>query len=298
MMRTAVLLVAVLLVAGCSKPAQIKGDEAPNPTISADDLGAARGLVVDSEQMPLAGVKIRLIGNPANATSDAHGRFVFSDLPPKLWLMVATKEGYFERQTGLEIQSGQTTNITISLDAFPPPTPYVDASYTLDGAIRGGYAYRVAGTRGNSSGNPSTIYPDALRTKNSDYLHPQSGDWTAILIEAEWEPNSDFSRALALELTVPEKINDQGSWTLQYKLWGDGGSSPLRWRLDRTTYDSWREANPRFFPVLDRGIMFTVKADAPADNSVGLFPDQRFTLYGTIAYNAPLDEGYTRLPPS
>src|SRR5690349_15961209 len=105
----AALLFAVLTLAGCSQP-PAKDTVDDDPTLelgleATDTTGVLRGVVVDEAIRPVANVSIVATGSGATrmATSNADGAFGFDGLSPGVYIVKASKPGFFPAQTNADV---------------------------------------------------------------------------------------------------------------------------------------------------------------------------------------------------
>ncbi len=81
--------------------------------------GTIKGVVTDESELPIPGALLtvssdKLIGGAMQYTSDADGNFVFAELPPGSYKLVAAKQGFGEvTKSGVTVAVGRTTNVNI-----------------------------------------------------------------------------------------------------------------------------------------------------------------------------------------
>jgi hypothetical protein len=285
------IVVVALILSGCADPkAGLLASDVPRASHDAES-GGIEGIVVDPEFRPIGGARMQLIGVPSVVNSTGDGRFAFSGLVAQDYLMVVTASGFFESKQGVSVPVGNVTEVRVILRPIPPAVPYADASYVFNGVIRHGYAYRVASQESNFSGFAPSTYPEAIRSIHQSSIVPR-GDFQTLLLEVDWTPSSDQSDQLALQLRYYGK-------GVSLTPFVTGGDPALRWRMDRPSYDALR----RDFPGIDFstpiGLQLTVTpaTDGGQPVDVGVYVEQRFTVYGTIGYNGFLAPDYTRVAP-
>lgn len=142
----------VLVLAGCS--ATPPSSEAPDTTYedlglqAAQDRGVIRGVVVDEAITPLPGAVVTRTGGES-ATTDAQGRFGFSNVEPGTQFLSASRPGYTSVQSVTEVEAGvlEPRSVTIQLTRIPGSEPrvvalvwhgFMQCSWTLGGAFATG----------------------------------------------------------------------------------------------------------------------------------------------------------------
>lgn len=295
-LKVCLLLILLAVAAGCAGPASPVKGGAPSASFDGES-GGIEGVVMDDEERPLSGATVQLVGAHRSTNTTEDGRFAFSQLPPTTYLLLAEKSGFVKRQVPVDVPQGNVSRVRIALAPVPPPLPYADAGFTLNGYIRGGYSYRVASTSGNGSGNSGGAVPEAARTINTGTLYPKAG-WQTILIEVGWTPASQHSDQLALNITFPEKL-EGGAVSTATQRAVTGGDAPLRWRWDRDDFEEARKKRANLSFETFVGLRFAVTTATSPNGlyDVGVYVEQKFTVYATVGYNGPLDPSYSRLPP-
>lgn len=290
-------VILALSLAGCAGGPAAPVSERPTASFN-EETGGIEGLVVDDEERPIGGASVKLVGAYRTTNTTEEGRFAFGELPPATYLVLAERAGFIKRQVPAEVPLANVTHVKIVMSPVPPPVPYADAGFTLNGHIRGGYAYRVGPVSGNASGNGGAAIPESLRTVNTGNIFPKAG-WQTILFEVNWKPASTQSDQLALQLTFPEKLQG-GAVSAANRYWVTGGSPPLKWRWDRDDFEAAQKERPNLAFDTFVGIPFTVgtATDAAGTYDVGVYLEQKFTVFATIGYNGPLDANYTRVSPT
>lgn len=290
----AMVLLVSLLLGGCTSAPAPKQEARPSATFS-DDTGGIEGIVVDDEEVPVPSAIIRIVGLPQVTNTTEDGRFAFSNLAPNSYILLVERTGFIKRQVPTQVPVGNATHVKVILMPVPPPTPYADVGFIMNGYVRGGYSYRVANVGGNGTALTAQPIPEAYRSTNSGRLLPKSG-WQSILFEVDWKPSSGQSDQLALQLTFPEKLTG-GAVSTANKAWVAGGNPVLKWRWDREHFEEARKAKPNLAFDTFVGIDFLVlpATDPAGTHDVGVYLEQKFTVYGTIGYNGPLEPGYSRL---
>lgn len=158
------LLVAVLVVAGlagCS-------DDGPPPT-PPPTVGSIRGVVVTEAITTIPGANVTLAGNQT-AVTDLAGVFHFGNLTPGLYVLDAEAPTYLARQTTVEVQAGNVTEVRFVL---PVNTSALAFHQT--------FSFKGFAELHGGSNSPE------LGACQCDFDVPLDGPWLTIIVEAEWE---------------------------------------------------------------------------------------------------------------
>jgi len=117
------------------------------PAFAQTTTGQIRGEVLDADDFGIPGVSVilsseNLIGGEQTRTTDVNGRFVFVELPPGSYDIVAKKDGFpTVNATGIQVNIGRTTNQSILMDAdvevvdVEGTRPVVDVEDTSRGQV-------------------------------------------------------------------------------------------------------------------------------------------------------------------
>lgn len=129
-MRTPLVL-AVLLLAGCSSPSSFQESEPrgpipePQSTVSVaapegvrripGERGAIQGVVVNLNGSAVAGVRIELVGVATVATTDNLGMYLVDSLAPGDYLLHARHDAYVQASAHVAVVAGSTTTADVRL---------------------------------------------------------------------------------------------------------------------------------------------------------------------------------------
>jgi hypothetical protein len=145
-MRTrwfAIPILLTMLLAGCAADAprsEAKAITSSAPPATASlDTGAISGLTLNDEALPLAGARIGISPGTAEITSDAEGRFSFSELAPGTYALVVERVGYESTGRKAEVRAGEVTYVNLTLKPIVIAEPYVEP-LIFNGYIRYGNA--------------------------------------------------------------------------------------------------------------------------------------------------------------
>lgn len=84
--------------------------------------GTVKGQVVDDGGLSIPGALLtlsspNLIGGAVQTTSDGDGAFIFAELPPGTYKLLAQKQGFGQvTKTAIPVQIGRTTNVTVEME--------------------------------------------------------------------------------------------------------------------------------------------------------------------------------------
>lgn len=271
-MRVARSALMVLLVglAGCT-------DANAPPSQQAEPVGAIEGVVISSESAPVVGATVRLDrGNRAVATTDA-GRFRFDNVSAGDHRVDAAHDLFEPAGLSVTVVAGNVTKASLTLKDKPRMVAYVDAGYSFQGSF-GPIVWAEGG------GQTASAPPSDAQPKTTGKAEIGAG-WQTILYEVDWEPSTSQADQMRLNVTL-ETSNQEPT-----PVGSVDGGRPLAWRINAT---DTLPGNARAEEVLFAG--FNV-GPAGGPDGVGVFAEQRFTVFVTVSYLEPLPGNYTRMPP-
>lgn len=118
---TWLLALFMLPLSGCagtpSHATQAGGQDAPLAP-EEPETGTLEGIVADAEAQPVAGVEVSLVETLATQTTNANGTFRFTGLQPGAYTLVATRLGYEQAARQADVAAGQTTRLDVTLAAL------------------------------------------------------------------------------------------------------------------------------------------------------------------------------------
>nr|WKN37010.1 TonB-dependent receptor [Tunicatimonas sp. TK19036] len=79
-------------------------------------VGTLRGIVQQSEGPPIPGATVLVLGTTVGTATNEAGQFSFNDLPAQTYTLQISSVGFEEQSKTVNVQAGQITNITITLD--------------------------------------------------------------------------------------------------------------------------------------------------------------------------------------
>ena len=99
--------------------------------------GSISGVVVDEAIRPQAKVNVTVQGADTQMTTDEQGLFVFSDLEPGLYTILANASGFLAAQSTAEVLAGETAKVRLVLPTDTTPKPF-HQTLSFDGFVQAG----------------------------------------------------------------------------------------------------------------------------------------------------------------
>lgn len=118
------VLIALISVTACSQSSSpgFKQHTRFSLPLDSDDIGAIRGIVVDSRtHLPIQYANILAVGTGRGTYSDEEGRFKISDLEAGTYTIKVLSMGWISRTIeGVVVKPGKYTDVRIELEIHPP----------------------------------------------------------------------------------------------------------------------------------------------------------------------------------
>lgn len=282
MVRLSLLLVAVLVLAGCTQtPASEpqptsdirKADEAASqvPVKATPTTGVIRGVVVDAAIRPVSGVAIVLEGTSKMQTTGEQGTFGFDDLPAGTHFLSATRPKYESMRLGVVVEAGvqNPEPVRIVMLAIPGLEPFIEA---FQASLFVAFSAPAFGSL-----SPS----DAGLEGDDRATFVMAPNATVIQAEVTWEPTTPTGAHIRMYASATE----QGS---PMEIKSMSGGSPLFLLLNGTADGDI--ADGFYFGVgsLSRALTST----APPDPEGYLVVNQEFQGFAHAFHNFMPDEGW------
>lgn len=271
-MRQAVLVAALLLLAGCSSEPQDAPAQASGPLVE--------GWVVDSRLAPVAGARVAAIGLGANASTDGDGHYAFGVPAGVEVLVVAEADGFVAQSRAVSAGSGDHLVVNFTLDRVPAAAPYRTVE-AFDGILRCGLVLVVGEDPARPHEHQGVRCSNLLEDDANAWLYGVPANASGLVIEAVWEPQSAVSQSMLLNVSVQATGEVLGF---------QEGISPLRAQPSRFKLDLERQAGNHVLSV-------RLEAGAGTGNhehgAAGAVVEQEFRLFATAFYNGPVDPSYS-----
>ncbi len=298
-----VLLMATVL-AGCTdnEPTFDEEEAAEGLELEATDTtGVIRGVVVDPAIRPVPGVTITLPLDDGTLTTETNeeGAFGFADLQPGSYFVKASKPGWFDAQSSVEVVANvdRPAVVKILFEPNPSTAPYVQA-YQFDGFIECSFSLLLVGFAACSVAND-----DQTQVTNDRFISIEELDDIPTWSQSEmvWEASQAVSPGLTLLYSVP---GDEALYTNYAE---DEGESPLLVTADDITLDEHAvgDEEPLIIRVFDSpmegtDVLGDVDGDGCFDRPVlggcttglGMTIQEEFTIYTHTFYHFTPPEGW------
>lgn len=126
------LLMPAAALAGCIGDEGSTAQGGPADVSPGEDTGVVRGMVTTDEQTPLAGALVALVDADRENVTDDAGRFVLADVPAGSYTLAVQKLGFESAAQKVEVQAGQTAELSVELAAIQVVEPYQE-TFIFDG---------------------------------------------------------------------------------------------------------------------------------------------------------------------
>lgn len=297
--KSAILLLAVVLIAGCSGKS---GDKIPDelaegaPEVDATETtGGIRGIVVDEAIRPIEGVTIDVVGGgaPQLAETDAAGLFAVSGLQPGTYILKAHHPFYDSQQASADVEAGvkEPAPVKILLTRQIFEQPYLqtikydgfivcsaNAVALLSEECGEGVGVdciqppvpcgRIGGQNGNNVQFDFTIANENIKS---------------MIVEKVWKPTSEASEYLTSPIATEWNCNPSCGGN---RFAGMDGPSPLYVAIDEETLKE-QELVPQ------ETIISIFTWTSIETNPVGIALNQAYADYVSMSYFLPAPEGWS-----
>jgi hypothetical protein len=259
------------LLAGCSSPSGT-APPAASPFVE--------GWVVDERLAPVAGARLTAVGLGANASTDEAGHYSFGVPADVDVLVVAEAGGFVAQSRSVSAGSGERRFVNFTLERIPLAAPYRTVE-AFDGVLRCGLVVVVGEDPARPHEHRGVRCSTVLEDDANTWLYAIPSNASGLVIEAVWEPQSQLSQSMLLNVSVEATGEVLGF---------QEGMSPLRAQPSRFKLDLERQAGNGVLSI-------RVEAGAGTGNhehgAAGAVVEQEFRLFATAFYNGPVDPGYS-----
>lgn len=246
MIRTSLLVVAALLLAGCAQPPLLDSapDDAPPtedggsaPTTATRATGALDVYVLDPALHPLAGANVTLTDNRTRTTDDG-GLARFDDVPAGTMGLTARLDGYRPAISSAAIAADERTELQVKLLPSETAAAPVETNETYRQTFHFRGYFECSATYFIITGDCMLLIDTvteaagfgtpAGNTTAEEYKldFPLDHGWTSIVGEMHWTANRPASGEQMTFALEPTEYNATGHAP---KYARDEGTSPLRW---------------------------------------------------------------------
>ncbi|MEA3142810.1 MAG: Carboxypeptidase regulatory-like domain [Thermoplasmata archaeon] len=300
------LALCIAALAGCASKASSDPTEKAleGVTVAATPTtGVVRGLVVDSAVRPLAGVDLALRAGSSkvlHTNSTATGAFGFQGLEAGTYFIKATKAGYTDVQTSVEVVAGESNPpITrVSMAINPSTRPFVE-TFVFKGFIDCSVTAVAIGAA--LCAIPNILVANATNDNTQVHYQPQRVP-TWAQSEMVWKSTQNLGESLNLAYTWD--CGDQnGGLLCDHQV---RGPSPLLLAANATAIAKIGMGNTtdtyiRVFNTYNDATApppGTCAPEAPqpvgkrCPRGVGATVEQEFTIYTHLFYGFAPPEGY------
>lgn len=269
------MLVALLAaaLAGCM------GGGGP-PATSGPTGPTVEGWVVDERIAPVEGAIASLAGLGLEARTDADGHYVLQ-APPGVDLVLVMEAPQFVAQSrAVAALSGAHHVLNFTLVRMPVQDPF-DEVQSFQGILRCGLVATTQEDPSRPHEHQGVRCSQALNDTANRWAYTIPAGSTGIVVEAQWDAQSEVSQALVLKV-VTEATGEVLGFI--------EGTSMLRMQLSSVKLAQETQAGHEVLWV-------TAEPGAGTGNhehgAIGVFVSQSFTLYATAFFNGPVPPSYS-----
>lgn len=269
-MRGAAFVVALaMLLAGCSQD---------GPPSRAPPAPQVQGIVVDTTLRPLPGIEVVETGSGARTSTDENGFYVLAVPRLSEVVLVWQGEGFVAQSRGFGGVAGVAwANVT--LERVPITDPFVVVR-SFEGFLRcaavGTFVEDPSRPHEHEGVRCHALLNDTANTWVLDVGAQAEG----LVIEVAWEAQSPLASALVVRVVAP----DGDVFGFQE------GQSMLHLQVSAVKLAQALEAGPLALTI-------ALEAGAGTGNhehgAVGVFVNQRFTVFASEFHNGPAPIGYS-----
>lgn len=280
-LRAAPILAALIVfVSGCVDSSSSEGPaadstEAPPPSVTAD-TGSIEGVLVDEEGQPVQAATVALVELDLQTKSDDAGKFVFNELTPGTFKLLAERLGYQSIAKSVDVKAGEITQARFVMSAIEILDEGFFRMTQYDGLVQCSVSIF---TPINPCGGVTGEDKDSWIFTIDRNLTFKEG-----IFELVWKATGPEPIGKHMELEVCDDLNREylctfGGTTSDYYKWADG-ESPQVLRLT----DLPKNKN-----------QFLTGAGAAFEQAPLI--QQKFTIYMTHCFLEECAEDYQARPP-
>jgi hypothetical protein len=275
------------VVSGCAggsgEPAGGSDGTGPaDPTFS-QGTGAIAGQVTDDEGLPVAAAQVAVTELELLTTSDASGRFVFSDVAPGAYTLAVQSLGYESKATRVTVEAGATVETAFVLSAIRLEEPWVQVMQQAGHIDWGARIESPVESRGYAGGD--LVHEWELEDR-TDRLR-------AMYVEMTWEDTQALAGGMRLRVEVEGEANN-----LDYTFCVIDSTSPgvchVTDNITMILENGHDDCNEEECAIQYRA--FTATKNTNLDVDFGVMLDQDFTVWASHFFNQDMPQGYAARP--
>ena len=297
--RWAALLLLGTFVAGCSGGGDA-GKEEPFDDLkgnASETTGVLRGVVVDDRIVPVAGAIIDLRGvtERPNTTTDAEGRFLFSELDPGTYFLQVSSPTHKPIQASADVVAGddEPDVVRVQLERLftqdPFPVQVMHEGY-FQCSQAGASAWYSSSNCQDGILGPAADSAPAATSQDREWHADVGPGWQVIVFEMEWEPTSDStSKNMGMVVSTYKPERDGLHWFAEFE-----GATPIRGQIDvGVEHESAGSVDPTMIPaegMTDMSFFVSVREDGDVP---GIAYNQQFKVYVTMFHYGRPPDGWS-----
>jgi hypothetical protein len=238
------------------------------------------GWVVDERIVPVEGAVARLAGVGVETRTDAEGHYVMEAPPGVDLIVVIEADGYKPSSGAVTAQSGARTLLNFSLERLPVAAPYDEVS-SFNGLLACGVVVTTQEDPSRPHEHQGVRCSETLNDTSNRWSYTMAGNLTGIVVEVDWDAQSDLAQALVLKVTV-EATGEQIAFI--------EGTSMIHVQLSSVKLAQELAAGHDVLRMV-------VEPGAGTGNhehgAAGAFAQQPFDIYATAFFNGPVPPSYS-----
>jgi hypothetical protein len=273
-------LAACLVLAGCAGsdagPAATPSTSAAPPSVTVD-TGSIQGLVLSEDQLPIPGAQVAIVETQANTKTDPEGVFVFNDLAPGKYRLIAQRLGYSSAARSVDVAAQEVLEVKLTLAAIEVKDEPIRDLKILDGIVQCSVSvFTPIHPCGGVTGDDKDSWIFSI---DKNYTFKEG------VFELQWKATGPGDVGKEMELEVCDDLNREylctfGGTTSEYYEFA-AGPSPQTLHLTNMPKDKTQ---------------FLTGAGAAFEQPP--LVQQKFTIYMTLCYIEACGDEYTALAPA
>ncbi len=274
---SALLLVACLILAGCSAPAE--GPAADTQALDGDELPALAptatlvGDVVDRAFRSIDGANVRLapVGNGTALETNATelGEFQFANLTLGAYTLFVSAPGFLAHEQSIDLAQTEA-GVRVVLERIDGIMPRMEL-HQINGIIACDFIFQPTHSHENGHEHGNTRCDGALGGDRHQWDIPVERGAEGIIVELTWEAGTELARFLLV------RVHDQaGTLVAETE-----ASSPLRLHISRSNLE---QSVPTGGTLRAEALVGAGEDSGGSDHGVGWQFQQEFEAFASIFY--------------